>query len=199
VPFLTKRKTMNNIPITHDEVCKELENIYIQKNDKNQLLEYIKKEIKDIEVNMEILNLKYLECKSEDQDIVREFNLVNIDSAYIEKVIDYFKSFRKSNVILKEMANDGKQLIKEDEIMLNINNGVSFCQKHVPPIDIAGIRLLANNSNLKDIIQKDIENKNNHLNVLSNEINNLDLQLKLIEKYIYYLNVTKENYEKKNL
>lgn len=190
---------MNNIPITYDEVCKELENIYIQKNDKNQLLEYIKKEIKDIEVNMEILNLKYLECKSEDQDIVREFNLVNIDSAYIEKVIDYFKSFRKSNVILKEMISDGKKLIKEDEIMLNINNGVNFCQNHVPPIDIAGIRLLANNSNLKDIIQTDIEDKTKHLNVLSVDINNLEFQLKLIEKYIYYLNVTKENYEKKNL
>jgi hypothetical protein len=190
---------MNNIPITYDEVCKELENLYIQKNDKNQLLEYIKKEIKDIEVNMEILNLKYLECKSEDQDILKEFNLKNFDSVYIEKVIDYFKSFRKSNVILKEMVSDSNKLIKEDEIMLNINNGVSFCQKHVPPIDIAGIRLLANNSNLKDVIQTDIENKNNNLNILLNDINNLELQLNLIKKYIYYLNVTKEKYEKKNL
>ena len=190
---------MNNIPITYDEVCKELENLYIQKNDKNQLLEYIKKEIKDIEVNMEILNLKYLECKSEDQDILKEFNLKNFDSVYIEKVIDYFKSFRKSNVILKEIVSDSNKLIKEDEIMLNINNGVSFCQKHVPPIDIAGIRLLANNSNLKDVIQTDIENKNNNLNILLNDINNLELQLDLIKKYIYYLNVTKEKYEKKNL
>jgi len=190
---------VNNIPNTYDEICKELENLHIQKDDKNQLLEYIKKEIKDIEVNMEILNLKYLECKSEDQDILKEFNLKNFDSAYIEKVIDYFKSFRKSNVILKEMNNEGRKLIKEDEIMLNINNGVSFCQKHVPPIDVQGIRLLANNSSLKDIIQTDIENKTNHLNVILNDYNNLELQLNLIKKYIYYLNKAKENYEKKNL
>ena len=203
VPFLKKRLKMNNIPITYDEVCKELENLYIQKNDKNQLIEYIKKEIKDIEVNMEILNLKYLECKSEDQDIVREFHLRTFDFTYIEKVISYFKNMRKCVEVLNGIINDGTQLIKEEElkfeIMININKGVRFCQKHVPPIDVAGIRLLVNNSNSKDSIQIDIENKKNHLNVILNDINNLEVQLKLIEKYIYYLNEKKEDYEKKSL
>lgn len=194
---------MNNIPITYDEISKELQNLYIQENDKTQLLEYIKKEIKDIETNVEILNLKYLECKSEDQDIFSEFHLVKFGYDYIEKVIDYFKNIRNSVGILKEIINTDKQLIKEeeikDEIKLNIKKGEVFCQNHVPPIEVAGIRLLANNSNAKNNIQIDIENKTNYLNVLLNDVKNVEFQLKLIKEYIYYLNETKEKYEKKSL